>query len=162
MSKPNYDEEYTFDYHNNTYKPKKEGDYFPSAEDSVKQMKDSVEALAFPEPYAIMRKGGTKDDTGKPEYDRLSFEAVAHFNSVHRFGDEKYERGNWRKGLHVTRLINAAIRHLSSMLGGETFYDKESGLLHAAHAGVCCEMITHFLLNKEQYKDFIDIEESSK
>lgn len=112
--------------------------------------------------YFIMndsiKLGGTKDDKGKPEYDRLSFAAIAHFNAVHRFGDEKYERGNWRKGLHITRLINAAIRHLSATLGGE-ITDRESTLLHAAHAGVCCEMITHFLLHKDKYKEYIDIEE---
>lgn len=105
-----------------------------------------------------IKLGGTKHDEGKPEYDRISFEAIGHFNAVHKFGDEKYEKGNWRKGLHITRLCNAAVRHISAVLSGN-FKDGESSLLHSAHAGVCLEMITHFLLHKDKYKEYIDIEE---
>lgn len=102
------------------------------------------------------KKGGTKDDTGKPQFDRLSFQALGAINDVHKFGDDKYERGNWKKGLHFTRLINATIRHLSAILQQELF-DPESKLLHSAHAATNCEMLTHFLLNHEKYKDFDDI-----
>lgn len=105
---------------------------------------------------ATVINGGTKEDKGKSEFDRLSFQALGHINEVHKFGDEKYEPGNWRKGLHFKRLINAAIRHLSATLDGKIL-DHESGLLHVAHAAVCCEMLTHFLLNHQKYKDFDDI-----
>lgn len=102
------------------------------------------------------QRGGTKDDTGKKEFDRLAWDAMSAINDVHKFGDNKYEPGNWRKGLHFKRLINAAIRHLTAVLSQELF-DKESKLLHTAHAATCCEMLTHFLLNHEKYKEFDDI-----
>lgn len=118
-----------------------------------------MKMLNFMNPYSHrFCEGGTKHDEGKPEYDRLSFEAIGHFNEVHKFGDSKYQKGNWRKGLHVTRLANAVIRHVGALLSGK-FTDEESRLLHSAHAGVCLEMITHFLLHKEEYKEYIDIVE---
>jgi hypothetical protein len=119
---------------------------------SVEEFIDNRERS--PKDHAI--RGGTKNDTGKPEYDRLSFQALGQFNAVHKFGDKKYNKGDWKEGLHFTRLLNAVIRHTSAMLSGELF-DKESGLLHSAHAGVCLEMVTHFLLNHQEYKDFDDL-----
>ncbi len=100
--------------------------------------------------------GGTKSDEGKPEYDRLSFEALGVINKVHKHGDSKYAKGNWKKGLHISRLCNAAIRHISSVLSGELF-DKESGLPHSAHAACNMEMITYFLLHREDYEEYIDV-----
>lgn len=129
---------------------------WPTHSEIVQEMGESL--LRELPKSAICKIGGMKSDEGKPEYDRLSWESIGYFNSVHKYGDEKYEKGNWRKGLHVTRLANAAIRHISSILSGR-INDEESGLLHSAHAGVCLEMITHMLLHPEQYKEFIDIEE---
>lgn len=92
--------------------------------------------------------GGMKHDEGKPEFDRLSPQALGACNGVHKYGDNKYEKGNWKKGLEVTRLVNAAFRHLYAVLDGE-LVDPESGLLHTAHAMANCEMLTHYLINHE-------------
>lgn len=97
---------------------------------------------------------GLKYDEGKPEFDRLSYEALGELNAVHKFGDGKYEKGNWKQGIEATRLLNAACRHIFKAMSGEMF-DSESGLYHVAHAGVCCEMVIHFMKNPEQYKDFL-------
>lgn len=101
---------------------------------------------------------GLKNDEGKPEFDRLSFEVLGKLNEVHKYGDQKYEEGNWKKGLHAKRLINATFRHLSAYLRGER-RDPESGLLHTAHAAVNCHMLTYYLLHEEKYKQFL-IEDS--
>lgn len=100
---------------------------------------------------------GTKNDTGKPEFDRLSFQALGIMNAVHKFGDEKYEKGNWRKGLHFTRMCNAAIRHISAIMNGQLF-DEESKMMHSAHAAVCMTMLTHYLANHDIYKNFDDLD----
>ena len=97
---------------------------------------------------------GKKDDSSKPRYDRLSFQALGEFNRVHEFGDSKYEEGNWRLGLDVTRLANAAIRHLTKLLDGQVV-DEETGINHAAHAGVNCEMLVHYYIHAEEYKDYL-------
>lgn len=100
--------------------------------------------------------GGLKDDTNKPNFDRLSFQALGEFNKVHEAGDSKYAEGNWRQGLAITRLLNAAIRHITKMLDGELI-DSETKTLHSANAGVNMEMVTHYLLNREKYKEFLDL-----
>ncbi len=131
---------------------------FFRVEDVAEMMRRSVEVGTIP--GATLDKPiteGIKHDEGKPEYDRLAFDALGAFNDVHKFGDSKYARGNWKQGLHLSRLLNAAIRHISATLNGDLF-DSESGKLHTAHAGVCLEMVTHFLLNHEKYKEFDDLD----
>lgn len=100
--------------------------------------------------------GGMKHDEGKPEFDRISWQAVGACNKVHVYGNIKYEIDNWKKGIRARRLINAAFRHLYAILDGELI-DPESGLLHAAHAMTNCEMLTHYLLNAKEYAEFIDV-----
>ena len=103
---------------------------------------------------------GKKDDTGKPEFDRLSFEAISVMNAVHKFGDSKYEEGNWKEGLHIRRLLNASLRHIFQTISGN-FMDSESGLPHVAHAAVNLEMVLHYLIYHDKYAKFIDIKDKN-
>lgn len=102
------------------------------------------------------QSGGMKFDDGKGEFDRLSFQALAEMNKVHKAGDSKYAEGNWRQGLDIKRLLNAAIRHITAIMDGE-LTDPETKTLHSANAAVNLEMVTHFLLNKDKYKDYINL-----
>lgn len=54
--------------------------------------------------------------------------------SVLEFGARKYEDHNWAKGLPLSAIISAVLRHLSHALDGEE-EDPESGLPHLHHAG---------------------------
>ena len=103
-----------------------------------------------------MNMGGLKDSDGKCEFDRLSWQAMGLANEVHKYGDTKYEKGNWRKGIHSSKLINASLRHLFKFLDGE-IKDQESGLPHVAHALVNCEMVLHYYINELGYKEYLDI-----
>lgn len=60
------------------------------------------------------------------------------------FGAKKYDAHNWRGGIEYSRLIGAALRHLTAYNDGED-KDPESGLSHLAHLG-CCVL---FLLEQE-------------
>lgn len=68
------------------------------------------------------------------------------------FGADKYGRNNWRKGLHYSRLIDAAMRHILAFADGEDS-DPETGLSHAAHARCCLGML---LAMPKEWDDRVD------
>lgn len=84
--------------------------------------------------------GGDKFDGGKPRLDLLDGELINEIGRVLEFGARKYAEQNWRKGIRVSRLLGACLRHVFAFLGGED-NDPESGLSHLGHAG-CCLMFT--------------------
>lgn len=50
---------------------------------------------------------------------------------------EKYSRGNWKKGLPVTEVIDSLLRHIKAYLDPTiSDYDEESGLHHVDHITV--------------------------
>lgn len=83
---------------------------------------------------------GVKYDSGKPRMDLLDPYAIEQLSKVLTFGAEKYAAHNWRKGIHKSRLIAAALRHFFKYLGGED-KDPETNLSHIAHAMCCCMFI---------------------
>ncbi len=92
-----------------------------------------------------------KFDTDKPRMELLDSYAMEQIALVMTFGAKKYADHNWRKGFKWSRLIGAALRHITAFARGED-KDPESGLSHLAHAG-CCIM---FLLWHEQAQPALD------
>lgn len=86
---------------------------------------------------------GLKYDDGKPRMELLSTIALRATAAVLTFGAKKYQAHNWRKGIELSRLLGAAMRHLTSFLGGEDT-DSETGLSHLDHAA-CCVMFAQEL-----------------
>ena len=80
---------------------------------------------------------GAKLDAGKAEFDyTLDYFplALAAVNEVAKEGAKKYTKGGWvTVPAGVQRYGNAMMRHHCKRLGGEDC-DKDTGLLHAAHA----------------------------
>ena len=77
---------------------------------------------------------------GKP---RLSFiteanHALAGCADVLAFGEKKYARSNWKKGLDKHEIIDSLLRHLVAYQSGQT-YDTDSGLHHLDH--ITCNAI---------------------
>lgn len=87
-----------------------------------------------------MEHKGLRYNSGKLRYDLV--EPVAHEEMVKvlTMGAEKYEDRNWEKGMSWSDVIASLKRHVAAIEKRED-YDKESGLLHAAH--VACN--AHFL-----------------
>lgn len=92
-----------------------------------------------------MEKIGIKHDQDKPPMHLLDNEFLEGVASVLGFGARKYAAHNWRSGIHYSRLISAAYRHLGAINSGEDV-DPESGLPHSYHLG-CCVMFLGSMMN---------------
>lgn len=85
---------------------------------------------------SVADTGGTKHDTGKPPLTLVPRAALEQAAQVFAFGARKYTRDNYKKGFDYTRLMDAALRHITQAVDGED-NDFESGLSHLAHS-ICC------------------------
>jgi len=82
-----------------------------------------------------------REDTDKPDLtlNLLGKEANEGEARVWAVGAKKYARGNWLKGMEISRAAASLIRHLMKFLNGEN-NDNETGLPHVDHI-VCCAKI---------------------
>lgn len=95
---------------------------------------------------------GKKFDNGKPRMDLLSTEALVQISHVMREGAAKYGDHNWRGGMAWSRLIAAAMRHLTAFNAGEDL-DPETGLSHIAHLGCCAMFILEYIKSHPELDD---------
>lgn len=87
---------------------------------------------------------GTKHDHGKARMSLLDSSWLLGVAEVLTFGEKKYAANNWRKGISVSRLMDAAARHQASFNDGEDL-DPESGKSHLYHAS-CCLMFASWMI----------------
>jgi hypothetical protein len=77
---------------------------------------------------------GVKHDAGKARISILPGRAIELVMKVGEFGSKKYGAHNYRKGMGVTRYLDAAFRHVFiEFLFKGIDLDPESGLPHLAH-----------------------------
>lgn len=81
-------------------------------------------------------KGQAKSfNEGKNMLDLISPFVEQEVGKVYTFGAGKYGRSNYQSGMAWNKTIGSILRHINAFRLGEDF-DKESGLLHLAHAMV--------------------------
>ena len=93
-----------------------------------------------------MSDGGVKFDKGKANLSLLPKDSLWEIAQVLEFGAVKYSPYNWRKGFDYSRLVSAAMRHITQFNDGQD-KDAETDLSHLAHA-ICCLM---FLLEQTKH-----------
>ena len=78
---------------------------------------------------------GVKHDGGKARISIIQGLAIEQVMKVGEFGAKKYGDHNYRKGMDVTRYLDACFRHaFVEWLFKGVDNDPESGLPHLAHA----------------------------
>jgi hypothetical protein len=95
---------------------------------------------------------GTKKDQGKPEVAIIPPIAILEEAKAFTYGKKKYGKWNFKKGLEVTRLISAAMRHILQFLGGEDI-DKESEAHHLGCARANLAMALDMMERKPELDD---------
>lgn len=93
-----------------------------------------------------------KFDNGKPRMSLLSKRWLWGVASVMTFGAVKYAAHNWRKGIEQSRLLDAALRHITAYMEGED-NDTESGLSHLYHASCCLMFLSELKETKPELDD---------
>ena len=73
-----------------------------------------------------------KQDIGKLQFDLLPVDALEELIKVYMMGANKYAPHSWEKGMKMSRIYAALLRHLFAWCGGEN-KDSESGLSHLTH-----------------------------
>lgn len=84
--------------------------------------------------------GGLKFDSDKPDLSLIPRSFLDEVAKALMFGEKKYSRYNYREGFQASRLVGAALRHITAWMWVEDL-DPESGLNHLAHAGASLAML---------------------
>ena len=95
---------------------------------------------------------GTKHDKEKIRLDLIPPEAIIALGEVLTFGAKKYGDNNWMKGIKISRLAGAMLRHWFQSVMGEK-NDKESGLPHTWHMFCNAMFIVWMEQNKPKFDD---------
>ncbi len=90
---------------------------------------------------------GDKFDAGKPRMSLIDPFFLEQLALTLTFGAQKYGTHNWRQGIEMDRLLDAALRHINSFNDGHDL-DEESGHPHLAHAAACLMMAMAFTNTK--------------
>lgn len=94
---------------------------------------------------------GMKHDGGKPPVSLVPQALVYGAARAYGFGAKKYARHNYRLGIQASRLLDAAMRHLTEVAEGKTV-DEESGLHPLDHAAAALGMLMDTLERVKQGK----------
>lgn len=103
----------------------------------------------------MSKEEGKKDAIGDPNKPRLSLipkEALWALGGALTYGETHYGTHNWRNGLKVSYLIDAAMRHINEFNDGEDI-DQKSQNHHLGNAMANLSMVLWMLENKKELDD---------
>lgn len=98
---------------------------------------------------------GSKDAIGNRQKPRLSLmpmEAMYDVGDALTYGETHYGTSNWKKGIPVSYLIDAALRHLLQFASGEDL-DKDSKCPHLGSAMANISFASWMMRHKKKMDD---------
>lgn len=107
--------------------------------------------IATPEELASV---GLRYNSGKAEMHQVPTSLMRGVAEVLMYGEQKYAKGNWKKGMKWTIPYDCLMRHMYAWLDGEE-KDAESELSHLYHAAANIAMLIEY---KETHKELDDRE----
>ncbi len=102
---------------------------------------------------------GKKNDAGKPMFSCLPPDALFELGKVAELGARKYGLHNYRNGIKVSRILDAAFRHLIAAIGNED-KDPIDGNNHLASAAWNCLSALQMIKDHPNLDDRYKKEES--
>lgn len=90
-----------------------------------------------------VRGSGARYNSGKPDFSLLPLSTLEDEVRVWMYGEKKYSRDNWKRGMAWSVPFASLLRHLTAWQRGEE-NDPESGLPHLAHAMCNLRMLTYY------------------
>lgn len=95
---------------------------------------------------------GIKHDSGKLRMGLISTRWLRGVAGVLTTGAEEYGEHNWREGIEFSRLMDAALRHLTSWNDGHDL-DPDSGKSHLYHASCCLMFLSELAETRPDLDD---------
>jgi len=87
--------------------------------------------------------GGMRFNSNKAELHQVPTSVINGIAKVLMYGAQKYEKGNFRRGMKWTVPYDCLTRHMMLWLDGQEL-DEESGLPHLYHAAANIAMLIEF------------------
>jgi hypothetical protein len=93
-------------------------------------------------------------NNGKPKISMVfdAPNALRFASEVLMFGEDKYARGNWQKGLPWTEITDSLLRHVLAFNNGEDI-DPESSLPHVGHILVNALFLAEMFAENKKFDD---------
>lgn len=108
-----------------------------------------------------MKEQGLRYNKGKLRYDLLEPYAIEQLVKVFTRGAEKYEPGNWLKGMPWMDVIASLERHLAEFKKGSDF-DNETQILHMAHCAWNALAIVSYYKHRPEFDNRLQTLSSKK
>lgn len=89
---------------------------------------------------------------GKPPLHQLPREGLRAVADVFAYGETKYDRHNWKKGMPWSELLNSLLRHTFDFIDREDF-DPESACLHMSHVAWNALVLIDYYRNHPEFDD---------